>query len=120
MNTIAALRCCWTEGLNFSCDKLIDQKMTFIKRIRDSIGIKLSDNKGIMEILNTNTAKNITEIIERYSPMYIRTDVILLRKSTVNMLAILFWINKNEVKTDPPTRKNIIPVVDKSNIGTKK
>tara|TARA_B100002019_G_scaffold142061_1_gene122450 strand:- start:26 stop:196 length:171 start_codon:yes stop_codon:yes gene_type:complete len=43
-----------------------------------------------------------------------------LRKSLVKILAILFCNSKKEVKTEPPTRKNIIPLVDKSSKGTKK
>ena len=69
MNTMAALRCSCTEGLNCSRDKFIDQKVTLIKRITDNIVTKFSDNIGNKEKLNTNTAKNIIEIIERYSPL---------------------------------------------------
>tara|TARA_B100000035_G_scaffold26854_1_gene20951 strand:+ start:173 stop:343 length:171 start_codon:yes stop_codon:yes gene_type:complete len=43
-----------------------------------------------------------------------------LKKSLVNIFAILFCNSIKEVKTEPPIRKNMIPLVDKSSKGTKK
>ena len=45
--------------------------MTLIRRIRESIGIKLSDNIGIIEILNAKIANKIIENIDIYSLIYV-------------------------------------------------